>query len=189
MPHFTILSFLSPYFVAGTSSSESQLEDSGSPSLQNRSSHRLDGLRASRCHSQRPYLPDGVHYLKTEGERYSASTHQLQHQSKNISEALAASVVKIAGRDVLATWKVLISLGVTPVLYAFYAFLATIIAIKANAPMKWRIWTPFIVIMVLPLIGYAALKFGEAGMDVLKSVPLSHATEARSHPNRSDTDH
>lgn len=83
----------------------------------------------------------------------------------------------------------MISLGVTPVLYAFYAFLATIIAIKANAPMKWRIWTPFIVIMVLPLVGYAALKFGEAGMDVLKSVPLSHAIEAHSHPNRSEPDH
>ncbi len=29
----------------------------------------------------------------------------------------AASTVKIAGRDVLATWKVLISLGVAPILY------------------------------------------------------------------------
>ena len=62
----------------------------------------------------------------------------------------------------------MISLGVTPVLYGFYAFLATIVAVKANAPMKWRIWTPFLVIMALPFIGYAALKFGEAGMDVLK---------------------
>ena len=70
----------------------------------------------------------------------------------------------------LATWKVLISLGVTPFLYGFYAFLATIIAIKAGAPMKWRIWTPFLVIMALPVIGYCALKFGEAGIDVLKYV-------------------
>ena len=41
-----------------------------------------------------------------------------------MSEALAASVVKVAGRDVLATWKILISLGVAPVIYAFYAFLS-----------------------------------------------------------------
>jgi glycerol-3-phosphate O-acyltransferase/dihydroxyacetone phosphate acyltransferase len=34
--------------------------------------------------------------------------------------------------------------------------------------MKWRIWTPFLTIGVLPLVGYFALKFGEAGMDVLK---------------------
>lgn len=85
-----------------------------------------------------------------------------------ISEALAASVVKIAARDVLATWKVLIALGVTPILYTFYAIVATLIAIRANAPLKWRIWTPFLLIFSLPFMNYAALKFGEAGMDVLK---------------------
>ncbi|KAJ3987301.1 glycerol-3-phosphate O-acyltransferase [Lentinula detonsa] len=85
-------------------------------------------------------------------------------------EALAASTVKIKGRDVLATWKVLISLGVAPVLYLLYAFLATLIAIRAHATMKWRIMTPLIVLMILPLMNIAALKFGEAGMDVLKSL-------------------
>jgi len=33
--------------------------------------------------------------------------------------------VKIHGRDVVASWKVLISLGITPVLYSFYAIIAT----------------------------------------------------------------
>ncbi|OSD01601.1 glycerol-3-phosphate O-acyltransferase [Trametes coccinea BRFM310] len=89
---------------------------------------------------------------------------------KKAKEALAASEVKIAGRDVLATWKILVALGVTPVLYSFYALLATIVAIKAGAPLKYRLWTPFIVLTVLPFVGYAALKFGEAGMDVLKSL-------------------
>ena len=89
---------------------------------------------------------------------------------KKAKEALAASVVKIAGRDVLATWKVLIALGVTPVLYLTYAILATIIAIRAKAPLKWRVATPFLVIFSLPFMNYAALKFGEAGMDVLKQV-------------------
>lgn len=90
---------------------------------------------------------------------------------KKQQEALAGSTVKIAGRDVIASWKVLISLVVTPFLYAFYALVATMIAVKANAPLKWRIWTPFLVMIALPSIGYAALKFGEAGMDVLKSLP------------------
>ncbi|KAI0831214.1 glycerol-3-phosphate O-acyltransferase [Trametes gibbosa] len=85
-------------------------------------------------------------------------------------EALAASQVKIAGRDVLATWKILVALGVTPVLYAFYALLATAVAVKASFPPRWRMWTPFIVLMILPMVGYAALKFGEAGVDVLKSL-------------------
>lgn len=90
---------------------------------------------------------------------------------KKAKEALAASRVKIAGRDVLATWKILIALGVTPVLYTFYAFLATMVAIRANAPLKWRVSTPFLVFIILPIMNYAALKFGEAGMDVLKSLP------------------
>ncbi|TDL27443.1 glycerol-3-phosphate O-acyltransferase [Rickenella mellea] len=89
---------------------------------------------------------------------------------RKAKEALAASTVKIAGRDVLATWKVLISLGFAPVLYGFYAFLATLVAVKANLPLYWRIWTPFLVMTILPFMSYAALKFGEAGMDVLKSL-------------------
>jgi glycerol-3-phosphate O-acyltransferase/dihydroxyacetone phosphate acyltransferase len=62
----------------------------------------------------------------------------------------------------------LISLGIAPLLYGFYAFLATVVAVKANAPLKWRIWTPFLVLFALPFMNFAALKFGEAGVDVLK---------------------
>ena len=76
--------------------------------------------------------------------------------------------MKIAGKDVLATWKVLISLGMGPVLYISYAFLATIIAVKAELPLLWILWTPILTLCVLPAMSYAALKFGEAGMDVLK---------------------
>lgn len=98
-------------------------------------------------------------------------------------EALAASSVKIAARDVLATWKVLISLGLAPLLYGFYAFLATVVMIKANAPLSWRIWTPLCVIVALPVVGFAALKFGEAGIDVLKSVFVS-VSDANTHGTR-----
>ncbi|KAI6023141.1 glycerol-3-phosphate O-acyltransferase [Pisolithus microcarpus] len=85
-------------------------------------------------------------------------------------EALAASVVKIAGRDVLASWKVLICLGVAPLLYTLYAILATVAAVRVQAPLGVRLCTPFLVIFALPIMNYAALKFGEAGMDVLKSL-------------------
>ena len=88
-----------------------------------------------------------------------------------IAEALAASTVKVAGRDVLGSWKVLISLGAAPLLYGLYAFVATAVMVRAGAPLKYRLWTPFIVVSALPFIGYAALKFGEAGMDVLKCDP------------------
>lgn len=83
-------------------------------------------------------------------------------------EALAASTVKVAGRDVLATWKILISLGVAPVIYTFYAFLATLVAYRAGVPFKWRLCMPFLTLAILPAMNYASLKFGEAGMDVLK---------------------
>ncbi|KAH9934782.1 glycerol-3-phosphate O-acyltransferase [Fomitopsis serialis] len=89
---------------------------------------------------------------------------------KKAKEALAASTVKIAARDVVATWKVLISLGMTPLLYGFYAFLATMIVVRAGAPLEVKIWTPILVMVILPFVAYAALKFGEAGMDVLKSL-------------------
>ncbi|KAH8827842.1 glycerol-3-phosphate O-acyltransferase [Flagelloscypha sp. PMI_526] len=89
---------------------------------------------------------------------------------KKAKEALAKSTVKIAGRDVLATWKVLIALVVTPLLYTVYACVALWISIKARAPLRWKIATPFIVATVLPIMNFAALKFGEAGMDVLKSI-------------------
>jgi glycerol-3-phosphate O-acyltransferase/dihydroxyacetone phosphate acyltransferase len=85
-----------------------------------------------------------------------------------ISEALVASAVKIHGRDVIASWKVLISLGVAPVLYSLYALVATILVFKTKAPWKWRLLTPPLTMAALPAIGYAALKFGEGGMDVLK---------------------
>lgn len=66
----------------------------------------------------------------------------------------------------------LISLGVAPVLYLTYAILGTLLAIRAKAPMRLRVLTPFLVLFGVPAMSYAALKFGEAGMDVLKLVLL-----------------
>ena len=97
-----------------------------------------------------------------------------------IAEALAASTVKVAGRDVLGSWKVLISIGAAPLLYGLYAFIATVVMIRAGAPLKYRLWSPFIVVSALPFIGYAALKFGEAGMDVLKYDPEPGSSFRRS---------
>ncbi|KAJ7155997.1 glycerol-3-phosphate O-acyltransferase [Mycena crocata] len=89
---------------------------------------------------------------------------------KKAKEALAASVVKIAGRDVLATWKILISLGIAPVLYLLYASIATFVLFRAGAPTKWKLFAPFLVLFGVPVMSHAALKFGEAGRDVLFSI-------------------
>jgi glycerol-3-phosphate O-acyltransferase/dihydroxyacetone phosphate acyltransferase len=84
------------------------------------------------------------------------------------TEALAASNVKIAARDVVATWKVLISLALAPITYGIYTIIATVIARKVGASLAWQILTPIALLSGLPFVGFAALKFGEAGMDVLK---------------------
>ncbi|GAA5985148.1 hypothetical protein JCM11641_005465 [Rhodosporidiobolus odoratus] len=89
---------------------------------------------------------------------------------KKAKEALAASSVKIAGRDVLATWKVLVALAGAPSLYTVYAVNAVILAHKLGLPYQYKIWAPIATFAGLPFIGVAALKFGEVGMDVYKSL-------------------
>jgi len=84
------------------------------------------------------------------------------------SEALAASTVKLQGRDVLATWKVLVSMAVVPLLYLFYAILVTFVMYRYDLAPAIRHWTPVFMFCFLPSLGYSALKFGEAGMDVAK---------------------
>ncbi|EJT96657.1 glycerol-3-phosphate O-acyltransferase [Dacryopinax primogenitus] len=85
--------------------------------------------------------------------------------------ALAASTVKLAARDVIGTWKVLVSLLLTPLLYITYAVIATYISHQCRLSLKYQLATPVAVMVALPCIAYSALKFGEAGMDVLKSLP------------------
>lgn len=130
----------------------------------------LDPAGPSWCYTQRPHIPRCLNHLSAESERHVPFPCVCSFILTHLSEALAASTVKIAARDVIATWKVLISLGLAPILYGFYAFLATMVAIEAGVPLVWIIWTPILVMVTLPFVGYAALKFGEAGMDVLKSV-------------------
>ncbi|GAA6012961.1 hypothetical protein JCM8202_002967 [Rhodotorula sphaerocarpa] len=89
---------------------------------------------------------------------------------KKAKEALAASTVKIAGRDVLATWKVLVALAGAPSLYSVYAVNAVVLAHKLGLPHKYKVLAPLATFAGLPMIGVAALKFGEVGMDVYKSM-------------------
>ena len=86
-------------------------------------------------------------------------------------EALAASQVKLYGRDVLATWKVLVSLGFVPALYATYAIIATVIAVRRGWSARAVRRTPLAVLVLLPVISMYTLKFAEVGVDVYKSLP------------------
>jgi hypothetical protein len=130
----------------------------------------MEYFRVAGRHLERAHLFVSFHFIEEESKRFVAAFCKQTYLAFAyvISEALEASVVKIHGRDVIASWKVLTSLGVASVLYTFYAVLATILVIKTKAPWKWRLLTPPLTIAALPAIGYAALKFGEAGVDVLK---------------------
>ncbi|KAL4949347.1 hypothetical protein BDW69DRAFT_188396 [Aspergillus filifer] len=94
---------------------------------------------------------------------------------KKSREALAASTVKLQGRDVMATWKLLVALAFAPALYWFYSLLFTYWAyrnrINGYVPESVPLWSFVPIGLVLfPVITFAALRIGEIGMDIIKSL-------------------
>jgi glycerol-3-phosphate O-acyltransferase/dihydroxyacetone phosphate acyltransferase len=90
-------------------------------------------------------------------------------------EALAASSVKIEARDVLATWKILVALGLTPILYTLYSLIVTYFAYTTKLfgyqPSWLPLWCDFpLAYAFFAGMSYAALRFGEVAMDILKSM-------------------
>lgn len=94
---------------------------------------------------------------------------------KKSKEALAASTVKLQGRDVMATWKLLVALAFAPILYNFYTILLAYWTYKNRVQGYVPEWVPLWAIFVFgyilfPAITFAALRFGEVGMDIAKSL-------------------
>ncbi|KAL7318356.1 Glycerol-3-phosphate/dihydroxyacetone phosphate acyltransferase [Mucor circinelloides] len=89
---------------------------------------------------------------------------------KKAQAALKSSTVKIAGRDVLATWKLLVGLVLLPTLYAFYSLIMFIIVLQTNLDTKWKLILPLATWSLLPFVSYASLRFGEIGHDIFKSI-------------------
>lgn len=104
--------------------------------------------------------------------------------------ALAGSIVKIEGKDVVGTWKILVAVGLAPAVYLWYTAIATFWlyhnrtggSLTPLAPPFLRActyipdWIPlsafsiyFFCMMVV--LTFAALRIGEVGMDILKSLP------------------
>lgn len=89
--------------------------------------------------------------------------------------ALAASTVKLEGRDVMATWKLLVSLGLAPLLYATYTAILTWWTYRNRVQGYIPPWVPLWAVITssmifFPSVTFAALRFGETGMDILKSL-------------------
>ncbi|KAL2136100.1 hypothetical protein VTI74DRAFT_5506 [Chaetomium olivicolor] len=105
------------------------------------------------------------------------ATKIISHQKAKT--ALAGSSVKIQGKDVMATWKLLVSLALAPLLYNLYSIALVYNVYKnrlwGHAPDWMPLWAMYVAGMVVfPSITFAALRFGEVGMDIFKSLrPLA----------------
>ncbi|KAI8145818.1 hypothetical protein BJV82DRAFT_602366 [Fennellomyces sp. T-0311] len=90
-------------------------------------------------------------------------------QKKAIA-AVKGSTVKIAGRDILATWKILVGLVLLPALYAFYSLIMLIAVFQTDWELRWKLVLPLATWVLLPFVSYASLRFGEIGFDILMSL-------------------
>ncbi|VEU20489.1 DEKNAAC101392 [Brettanomyces naardenensis] len=95
--------------------------------------------------------------------------------AKRISErkrqqALAGSTVKIRAKDVIATWKILVSIGLAPILYTSYSTLGSYLLRKYWNP-DLSVIKAFILFYALSVaLTYSALVFGDRGMDLIYSI-------------------
>lgn len=92
---------------------------------------------------------------------------------KKAKEALAGSVVKIKAKDVLSTWKILVALGLAPMLYIFWSIMGVIVINRLQLlgqyqPPTWILFIVFYLWAVLTT--YASLRMGEIGIDYYKSL-------------------
>lgn len=105
-------------------------------------------------------------------------------------EALAKSSVKMDGRDVVGSWKILVAMGLAPALYTWYTVIATLwlsycrsdgfyvdrVPFWINArfyipdQVSLQLFSIFFFGLMIS-VSFAGLRIGEIGMDVLKSLP------------------
>ncbi|KAJ4524985.1 Glycerol-3-phosphate/dihydroxyacetone phosphate acyltransferase [Exophiala dermatitidis] len=109
---------------------------------------------------------------------------------KKSREALAASTVKIKGRDVIATWKLLVAMAFAPALYIYYTVVVSLwlaynrrggyytyrvpwwMVARTYVPDFVPMWLFSILFFILCIcVTFAALRIGEIGMDIVKSLP------------------
>ncbi|ODQ63365.1 hypothetical protein NADFUDRAFT_48230 [Nadsonia fulvescens var. elongata DSM 6958] len=105
--------------------------------------------------------------------------------TKKAAEALKGSTVKIKANDVLATWKILVAMGVAPLLYSSYALLTTWIVWRYKLIPTFRplFMVFFVAYLIFFSITYAALLIGETGMDIFKSLRPLALSLIPSHKN------
>jgi glycerol-3-phosphate O-acyltransferase/dihydroxyacetone phosphate acyltransferase len=98
-------------------------------------------------------------------------------------EALAKSPFKAEGRDVLASWKALIALTVSPILYLFYSAVWAYLAYRYRTSLSSAEIIASSGIVVLPAITLASMYTGDCALITLRSfrslLMLLHSGHAR----------
>jgi len=95
------------------------------------------------------------------------------YSKKKAKEAKAKSTVKINAIDVIATWKILVTLGICPLFYIIYSLVIVYIYIKSNPNQTSFIQDVnvfFKALTFIPIISYLTIRFGETGIDLYKSL-------------------
>lgn len=92
--------------------------------------------------------------------------------SKKQKEALAGSSVKISAKDVVATWKLMVSLVFLPILYLVEAIVLTLCLVYfttvTTIVSPWALFFSFYAI--IPVISIFSIYAGERAIDIIKSI-------------------
>lgn len=83
---------------------------------------------------------------------------------------MAGSSVKIAGKDVLATWKVIVAAFAAPALYGLYAlaYLVFLFKRRPNLSNKAKLTRAALVWAIQPILHYLLMRLGDSGLDIYK---------------------
>ncbi|KAI9310321.1 hypothetical protein BX666DRAFT_1870358 [Dichotomocladium elegans] len=87
-------------------------------------------------------------------------------------EALAGSMVKITGKDVLATWKIIVAGVAAPMLYGLYSliFLNRMVKRRPELSMMQKLVRACLSWAGQPILYYILLRLGDMGLDIYKSI-------------------
>lgn len=86
-------------------------------------------------------------------------------------QAVKDSTVKIFGRDVAATWKIIVALIVTPFLWLTYTWAAGALATYYQLEPPWPLEASLLTFFFLPMLSYASMLAGERLTLVARSLP------------------
>ncbi|KAJ3187113.1 hypothetical protein HDU85_007151 [Gaertneriomyces sp. JEL0708] len=113
--------------------------------------------------------------------------------SRKMAEAKAGSNVKIWGKDVVATWKVLTTIALIPIFLTFYTLCSFVIAYAVfNYGREKSLAIAGVVSCVLPTITWATIHCYDHGVDIVKSIPplwLAFLSGSSAEPLRDMREH